>query len=86
MKDLAVHTPGATPEPLTSHAAAAAEIARLRGQVAALRGGLHKAAIQCDRWAEQSVRGSWSTHQVEPNRRLATELRTILAATEEPGT
>jgi hypothetical protein len=33
------------------------------------------AANRCDRWAEESRRGGWSTHQIEANRELANDLR-----------
>ena len=36
---------------------------------------LNTAADTCDRWAEQSKSGKWSTHQVEANTCLANSLR-----------
>ena len=32
-------------------------------------------ANQLDQWANQSVSGGWSTHQVEPMRKMADRLR-----------
>lgn len=71
---LAVHTPGVA---VTSHAAAAAEIARLRAVINA-------AADQCDAWAAQSLRGSWSTHQVSANHKLASDLRAAIGVAAPP--
>lgn len=42
-----------------------------------LRQALLNAAEQCDRWADESQRGGWSTHQVSANRKLADELRRV---------
>jgi hypothetical protein len=39
---------------------------------------LYDMAAQLDRWADESVRGGWSTHQVEPMRKKADELRRII--------
>lgn len=36
---------------------------------------LENSASLLDRWAEESLRGGWSTHQVEPNRGLANDMR-----------
>ena len=36
-------------------------------------------ANQLDRWADESRRGGWSTHQVDPMRKRADELRRIVA-------
>jgi hypothetical protein len=36
---------------------------------------IEETAAQLDQWAEQSVRGGWSTHQVDPMRKKADELR-----------
>ncbi len=33
---------------------------------------------QLERWADESENGGWSTHQVEPMRRLAREIRSSL--------
>lgn len=44
---------------------------------------LETAAERCELWALQSVEGGWSTHQVEPNRRLASELREFIAKARE---
>jgi len=73
-------------EPLTSHAVAAAEIARLRGQVAALReamadvraaitndNGLNGDSINCTIWCSD----------IET---AVDRIDAALAATEEPGT
>lgn len=54
--------------------AASAEAERLREAVGILSGAVLDAATACARWAEQSETGGWSTHQVEANRRLATDL------------
>ena len=45
---------------------------------------LVKAAKQCERWAEESREGSWSTHQVDANRRLAEEIWLHLGNTGPP--
>lgn len=44
-----------------------------------LRAELEALALQMDRWAAESVAGSWSTHQVEPMRREAHRIRVLLA-------
>lgn len=44
-------------------------------QVAGLRETILSAANICEHWADESRNGGWSTHQVEPNRRLAASLR-----------
>lgn len=44
-------------------------------QVAGLRETILSAANICEHWADESGNGGWSTHQVEPNRRLAASLR-----------
>lgn len=36
---------------------------------------LLSSADQCDKWAQESVRGGWSTHQVDANRKMADQLR-----------
>lgn len=36
---------------------------------------LIKVADQLERWANESVTGHWSTHQVDPMRKLADEIR-----------
>ena len=36
---------------------------------------LEKEAVQLDRWADESLSGGWSTHQVEPMRNRAAMLR-----------
>jgi hypothetical protein len=40
---------------------------------------LEAVADKCDRWAEQSQSGGWSTHQVHDNRRTADSCRRIAA-------
>jgi len=40
-----------------------------------LREAMLSAANICEHWADESRNGGWSTHQVEPNRRLAASLR-----------
>jgi len=40
-----------------------------------LREAMLSAATICDYWADESRNDGWSTHQVEPNRRLAASLR-----------
>lgn len=42
---------------------------------ARLSEALLSAANQCDRWADESRNGGWSTHQVAANRKLADTLR-----------
>lgn len=37
------------------------------------------AAERCELWASQSASGGWSTHQVDANRALASELREFIA-------
>lgn len=44
-------------------------------QVAGMRETILSAANICEHWADESRNGGWSTHQVEPNRRLAASLR-----------
>jgi hypothetical protein len=36
---------------------------------------LDAVAKQMNIWADQSIKGGWSTHQVEPMRKLAGEIR-----------
>jgi hypothetical protein len=40
---------------------------------------LERTANQLDRWAVESSRGGWSTHQVDANRRMADEFRRMAA-------
>lgn len=40
-----------------------------------LRETLIKTANQLDEWARQSVQGGWSTHQVDPMKRAADDMR-----------
>lgn len=58
----------------------------------ALLAATDEAADTCDRWAEESRSGGWSTHQVKANRELAdtlrrkgAKLRAALALYPEPG-
>jgi len=39
---------------------------------------------QLDRWARESRAGGWSTHQVEPQRKLADDLRRFIDTAEYP--
>lgn len=48
-----------------------------RYTIAELRNALFDAATQCDKWAEESIIGGWSTHQVKANRDMADNLRRI---------
>jgi hypothetical protein len=69
-------------EPLISHAVAAAEIARLRGQVAALREALR-------RWQHYGCPdcgGDCGSANPPVSCCIMIETRDTLAATEEPGT
>lgn len=59
-----------------------AEVEQLRTYLATLAEATEQACVEmsqaadkCDGWAEQSVGGGWSTHQVKPNRELADTLR-----------
>ncbi len=36
---------------------------------------LEDSADQCDRWADKSQNGGWSTHQVDENRKVSNQLR-----------
>ncbi len=40
---------------------------------------LESAAGHCELWAHESVEGGWSTLQVSPNRKLASEIREFVA-------
>lgn len=40
---------------------------------------LETAAAKCELWAHNSRSGGWSTHQVDPNLKLASELRVFVA-------
>lgn len=40
---------------------------------------LESAAERCELWAHESVEDGWSTHHVEPNRKLASEIREFVA-------
>lgn len=53
------------------------EAERLTLVIRALRSTLNAEAALLDKWAADSVAGGWSTHQVEPMRRRADELRRI---------
>lgn len=44
-------------------------------RVEALETTLIAAANTCDKWAEESHSGGWSTHQVDANKKLADDLR-----------
>lgn len=39
---------------------------------------LRDMAEQLEKWASESLRGGWSTHQVEPMRKKAVELYAII--------
>ena len=39
---------------------------------------LVKVAIQLELWAEESKRDGWSTHQVQPQRDLAAEIKVFI--------
>lgn len=39
---------------------------------------LEQIAYQLERWADESRKGGWSTHQVEPMKNKATEIFTYL--------
>lgn len=63
-----------------------AENTRLRNQMEATAVFFDVLGNTLDEWAEQSRKGGWSTHQVEPNiarandcRRQAAHLRSFLA-------
>jgi len=43
-------------------------------ELLSLRGEIEKTITQLHRWADESLRGGWSTHQVEPQRRFADDL------------
>jgi len=43
-------------------------------------GKLEMAAAKCELWAHDSRTGGWSTHQVDANLKLASELRVFVAA------
>ena len=45
-----------------------------KDQTEGLRGLLHVVARQLNRWADESRRGGWSTHQVDPQRALAEQI------------
>ena len=49
-----------------------------------LAAAMINAALTCRRWAKESREGSWSTHQVEQNKALATELERVISDTEHP--
>lgn len=40
---------------------------------------LQRIAGQLDKWADETREGGWSTHQLEPMRRLAQEIRGAVA-------
>ena len=44
---------------------------------------LKEIAHQLDQWATQSERGGWSTHQVEPMRKLASRIYAHLGRTSQ---
>lgn len=48
-------------------------------KIDALVKAINEAANTCDRWAEESLSGGWSTHQVAANRELANRLRRAAA-------
>lgn len=54
-----------------------AVIATEREKLELYREVLRSEANLLDDWAQQSVKGGWSTHQVEPMRKRADELRRI---------
>lgn len=46
---------------------------------------LNRVAAKVDGWADESLSGGWSTHQVKANRTVAAELRLKAAEIEIPG-
>jgi hypothetical protein len=44
-----------------------------------LRALLQRIELQLEKWANESRTGGWSTHQVEPMRKLADEIRMALS-------
>lgn len=45
-----------------------------------LTGILIRVARQLDNWADESISGGWSTHQVKPQRRLAVAIRRSISS------
>ena len=72
-------------EPVTSHAAAAAEIARLRGHVSALREALNAAKLQSEGVLNATYR-RLPKAAIDALQKQVMQMRAALAATEEPGT
>lgn len=62
---------------LQNHLSLVSDSAGNRARIAELQNALIEQANQLDNWAEQSGRGGWSTHQVEPMKKKANELRRI---------
>jgi hypothetical protein len=50
-------------------------VAAKDARIAELEAVILSAADTCDKWAEQSQAGAWSTHQVSENHSLADSLR-----------
>lgn len=44
-------------------------------EIARLRALLEETRQQLNRWAEESLSGGWSTHQVQPQRDLAAKIQ-----------
>jgi hypothetical protein len=66
---------------LSCHVRALADaLEKSEAEDARLRRLLSSAAAQLLKWAAESERGGWSTHQVDPMRRLAGELAVELLA------
>ena len=55
------------------------ELSSLRASRERMRDKLNEEAAQLDKWADESRRGGWSTHQVDPMRKRADELRRFAA-------
>jgi hypothetical protein len=50
----------------------------LRKRISELEEQLRKTAEQLRRWANESLTGGWSTHQVDPMRRYADKIDEIV--------
>lgn len=67
---------------LDALAARTREVEAMRVENERLRWELRNAAHTCERWADESRNGGWSTHQVDANRAVANRIYRALAAQE----
>ena len=53
-----------------------------KAKIELLRQTIKEMAMQLEKWAQESSRGGWSTHQVEPQLRWSSHLSRVYLVTE----